>query len=160
MKQPFVVLVGFSLVGLVSLTVQADPVDRAPDGTEVVIIETPAEILTRQNLPNFVGISNQTVGAQGLSMNLVVIPPGASAKPHYHKDFESAVYVLEGRVETRYGANLEKSVITEAGDFLFIPPNVPHQPINLSSDQPARAIVARNDPNEQEHVVLYTQEEP
>jgi len=46
-------------------------------------------------------------------------------------------------------------VITEAGDFLFIPPDVPHQPVNLSETQPARAIVVRNDPREQEHVILY-----
>lgn len=88
-------------------------------------------------------------------MNLVVIPPGAEAEPHSHKDFESAVYVLEGRVETRYGPGLKESVITEAGDFLFIPPDVPHQPINLSKTQAARAIVVRNDPDEQEHVILY-----
>jgi len=121
----------------------------------VTVIKTPPEILTRQKLPNFVGISAETVGARGLSMNLVVIPPGAAAEPHFHKGFESAVYVLEGRVETRYGPGLEESVITETGDFLFIPPDVPHQPINLSETQAARAIVVRNDPNEQEHVILY-----
>ena len=122
---------------------------------EVVLIKTPPEILSRQKLPNFVGVSGKTAGARGLSMNLVIIPPGASAEPHFHRDFESAVYVLEGRVETRYGPGLESSVITEAGDFLFIPPNVPHQPVNLSTTEAARAIVVRNDPNEQEHVVLY-----
>jgi uncharacterized RmlC-like cupin family protein len=62
---------------------------------------------------------------------------------------------LEGRVETRYGPGLKESVITKAGDFLFIPPDVPHQPINLSVTEAARAIVVRNDPNEQEHVILY-----
>jgi uncharacterized RmlC-like cupin family protein len=121
----------------------------------VIVIKTPPEILTHQKLPNFVGISAETVGARGLSMNLVVIPPGAAAGPHFHKGFESAVYVLEGRVETRYGPGLEESVITETGDFLFIPPDVPHQPINLSATEAARAIVVRNDPNEQEHVILY-----
>ena len=121
----------------------------------VTVIRTPPEVLTRQKLPNFVGISAETVGARGLSMNLVVIPPGAAAEPHFHKGFESAVYVLEGRVETRYGPGLKESVITEAGDFLFIPPDVPHQPINLSATEAARAIVVRNDPNEQEHVILY-----
>jgi uncharacterized RmlC-like cupin family protein len=121
----------------------------------VTVVKTPPEILTRQKLPNFVGISAETVGARGLSMNLVVIPPGATAEPHFHKGFESAVYVLEGRVETRYGPGLEESVITESGDFLFIPPDVPHQPINLSATEAARAIVVRNDPNEQEHVILY-----
>jgi uncharacterized RmlC-like cupin family protein len=136
--------------------VVADPEATTSTGEQTVtVIETPPEILTRQKLPNFVGISAETVGAKGLSMNLVVIPPGAAAEPHFHKDFESAVYVLEGRVETRYGPGLEESVITETGDFLFIPPDVPHQPINLSETEAARAIVVRNDPNEQEHVILY-----
>jgi len=56
-------------------------------------------------------------------------------------------------VETRWGPELEHSVISLPGDFLFIPPNVPHQPINLSDVEPARAIVVRNDPEEQEQVV-------
>lgn len=133
----------------------ADAEDPAASGGDVALIRTPPEILSRQGLPNFVGISGNTVGARALSMNLVVIPPGASAEPHTHSDFESAIYVLEGRVETRYGDGLSRSVITEAGDFLFIPPNVPHQPVNLSDTQPARAIVARNDPEEQEHVIPY-----
>ncbi len=124
----------------------------------VVVIKTPPEILTRQHLPNFVGISGETAGARGLSMNLVVIPPGGKAEPHFHKGYESAVYLLKGRVETRYGAGLRQSVITEAGDFLFIPPDVPHQPINLSETEAAQAIVVRNDPNEQEHVILYQPE--
>ena len=125
----------------------------------VRVIKSPAEIMTRQKLPNFVGISRNTVGARGLSMNLVVIPPGGKAEPHSHKGFESAVYVLQGRVETRFGPRLNESVITETGDFLFIPPDVPHQPINLSSTEAARAIVVRNDPDEQEHVILYDPDE-
>ena len=52
-------------------------------------------------------------------------------------------------METRYGPGLAKSVINEAGDFIFIPPDVPHQPFNLSDSEPAQAIVARNDANEQ-----------
>jgi uncharacterized RmlC-like cupin family protein len=126
---------------------------------QVTLVRSPPEIMTRQRLPNFVGISAETAGARGLSMNIVVIPPGASAEPHFHKGFESAVYVLEGRVETRYGPGLTESVITEPGDFLFIPPDVPHQPVNLSETAPARAIVVRNDPNEQEHVILYDPEQ-
>ena len=130
-------------------------VTTSPAPQQITLIKSPPEILTRQKLPNFVGISAETAGARGLSMNLVIIPAGASAEPHFHKGFESAVYVLEGRVETRYGPKLEQSVITEAGDFLFIPPDVPHQPVNLSETEAARAIVVRNDPNEQEHVILY-----
>jgi uncharacterized RmlC-like cupin family protein len=137
-------------------SVIADPEATTSTAEQTVtLIRTPPEVLTRQKLPNFVGISAETVGARGLSMNLIVIPPGAAAEPHFHKGFESAVYVLEGRVETRYGPGLKESVITEPGDFLFIPPDLPHQPINLSATEAAPAIVVRNDPNEQEHVVLY-----
>lgn len=121
----------------------------------VVTVRPDAETLTRQRLPYFVGISEATAGAKGISMNLVIIPPGGSAEPHFHRDYETAIYLIKGRVETRYGAGLKQSVINEAGDFIFIPPGVPHQPCNLSADEAAHALVARNDPNEQENVVLY-----
>lgn len=113
------------------------------------------EVLTRQKIPYFIGVSGQTVGAQGLSMHVVVIPPGARSEPHSHRGYETAIYVLEGRVETRYGDGLAFSVVSEAGDFLFIPPGVPHEAINLSHSAPARAIVARNDPAEQDKVDPY-----
>jgi uncharacterized RmlC-like cupin family protein len=88
-------------------------------------------------------------------MHLVVIPPGARAEPHIHVGYETGIYVLQGRVETRYGAGLTQSIVSEAGDFLFVPPGVPHEAINLSSTEPARAIIARNDPAEQDKVVPY-----
>lgn len=114
-----------------------------------------AAVDTRQRLPYFLGVSGQTVGAQGLAMHLVVIPPGARATPHIHRGYETAIYVIEGRVETRWGEGLANSVVSEAGDFLFIPPDVPHEAINLSATEPARAVVARNDPAEQDKVDLY-----
>ena len=126
--------------------------------SKIITVRPDAEIVTRQRLPNFVGISSDTVGAKGLSMNMVIIPPGGAAEPHYHRGYETAIYVLEGRVETRFGAGLYESVINQAGDFIFIPSDLPHQSINLSQTEPARAIVARNDPNEQESVVLYDPE--
>jgi uncharacterized RmlC-like cupin family protein len=122
---------------------------------QVVALRPTEEITTRQRLPYFVGVSATTAGAQALSMHIVVIPPGAAAEPHMHDRYETAIYVLEGQVETRYGEGLSSSVISQAGDFLFIPPNVPHEAINLSSTEPARAIVARNDPSEQERVIPY-----
>jgi uncharacterized RmlC-like cupin family protein len=128
-------------VGIEKLTVQC--------------VRPDAEIMTKQRLPYFVGVSKETVGAQGISMNLVVIPPGASPEPHYHKEFETAIYILQGEVETRYGEGLKETMINRKGDFVFIPPGVPHQPYNLSKTEPALAIVSRNDANEQENVVLY-----
>ncbi len=127
-----------------------------PAQGEVVAVRAPAEkTLTRQGLPYFLGISAATVGARGLAMHLVSIPPGAASEPHIHRGYETAIYVLQGRVETRYGPGLARSVISEPGDFLFIPPDVPHQSVNLSTTEPARAVIARNDANEHEQVVLY-----
>jgi uncharacterized RmlC-like cupin family protein len=125
------------------------------DKLTVQCVRPDVEIMTKQRLPYFVGVSKETVGAKGISMNLVVIPPGASPEPHYHKDFETAIYILQGEVETRYGEGLKETMINRKGDFVFIPPGVPHQPYNLSNTEPAMAIVSRNDANEQENVVLY-----
>jgi uncharacterized RmlC-like cupin family protein len=72
-----------------------------------------------------------------------------------HRGYETAIYLLQGRVETRYGPGLRQSVIHEAGDFIFIPADMPHQPVNLSDTEPVQAIVARTDPNEQESVEPY-----
>ena len=60
--------------------------------------------------------------------------------------------MLAGRVLTRWGAKLENEVVSEAGEFLFIPAGVPHEAVNLSTTEAARAVVARNHPAEQDQV--------
>ena len=109
----------------------------------------------RQQIDYTTGISAEVCGSTGLSMSYIVVPPGAVADAHYHDGYETAIYQLSGRVETRYGPGLADTVVTEAGDFVFIPAGVPHQPRNLSDTEPAAAIVARNDAREGERVVPY-----
>ena len=123
--------------------------------TEIITVRPTGTVNTKQQLQNFEGISGHTAGATGLCMHIVIIPPGGAAIPHMHRGYETAIYVVKGRAETRYGERLEKSSINQAGDFIFIPANVPHQPVNLSQDEEVVAVVARNDPNEQESVVIY-----
>ena len=130
-----------------------EPTSDHADG--VVVVRPTAEIMSRQQLPYYVGISEVTAGAKNISMNLIIIPPGGAAEPHLHKGYETAIYLLKGRADTRYGEQLENSVICEAGDFIYIKADVPHKPINLSATEPVLALVARNDANEQEHVVTY-----
>lgn len=122
---------------------------------DIVTVRPELTTETVQKLPNYVGISELTAGAKGISMNMVIIPAGAKAEPHFHKGFETAIYLLKGKVQTLYGENLAKSVVNQEGDFIFIPEGVPHQPRNLSDSEPAIAIVSRNDPNEQESVQVY-----
>lgn len=134
----------------------ADEPSAASDSSAAVVtVRPPTGTMTRQRLPYFLGISAQTAGARGLCLHMVCIPPGGAAEPHLHRGYETAIFLLEGRVLTRYGPGLAQSVINEAGDFLYIPADVPHQPVNLSDTETARAIVARNDANEQESVELY-----
>ena len=123
--------------------------------TRLVRVRPEENFTTKRNLNYFPGLSEKTAGTQGLSMMLVRIPPGGKAEPHYHDGFEAGIYILEGRVDNLFGEGLKESVVTEKGDFLFIPPGVPHQPINLSDTEPAMAIIARNIPSEEETVVQY-----
>ena len=122
---------------------------------KIITVRPQGTHISKQQLPNFEGISAATAGSKHLCMHLVIIPPGGRAVAHYHDGFETTIYIIQGKAETRYGKNLEHSTINEAGDFLFIPPNLPHQPINLSDTEQVIAVVARNDPNEQESVVVY-----
>ena len=107
----------------------------------------------KQGLSYFSGISAESAGSDALCMHIVTIPPGGSARPHYHENHESAIFVLEGYSEMRHGPRLEHVMQIKAGDFVYIPAGVPHQPYN-PTDKPVRAVIARTDPKEQESVVL------
>ena len=140
---------------LLPLRVNADSqVIGKPGAGDIVTIRPSTSNVSKQQLQQFVGISGANSGAKGLSLNRVVIPPGASAKAHRHIGSESAIYIIQGTVLTRYGEKLQYSIVNHAGDFLYIPAGLPHQPTNLSTSETAVAIVSRNDPNEQEHVEL------
>lgn len=121
----------------------------------IVTVRPEGTVSTKQQLQNFIGISEKTAGSTGLCMHKIVIPPGGAALPHIHNGYETAIYIIQGRVKTRYGEGLSESVTNEAGDFMFIPADVPHQPINISDTEEAIAIVTRNDPDEQESVIPY-----
>lgn len=122
---------------------------------DMVTVRPTESFLSKQQLVNFEGISRHTAGSKALCMHMVVFPPGAKAVSHYHNGYETVIYIIKGRVKTMYGIGLKKEMISEPGDFLFIPANVPHLPMNLSDTDEVVAIVARNDPNEQESVILY-----
>ncbi len=151
--RPLIYATGFCLLFATPLCAET-AIIGAKDGTGIVTVRIGESVRSKQSLPFFPGVSTKTTGAKGLSLMKVVIPPGGSAEAHVHKGHESAIYVIQGEVETHYGPKLEKRIVNVAGDFIFIPPDVPHQPFNLSKTEPAIAIVARNDGEEQEHVIL------
>jgi uncharacterized RmlC-like cupin family protein len=99
-------------------------------------------------------VSAETVGSSAIHMQLLTMPPGARAKAHKHEAHETAIYVLNGEAGMHYGERLEQHLTARAGDFVYIPANVPHLPYNMSEREPCVAVIARTDPNEQESVVL------
>ena len=107
-----------------------------------------------QGFDYFEGISAQTTGSHGICMHLLTIPPGGAAKPHLHEDHETAIYMLEGVARMKYGEGLSDELEVVAGEFLYIPAGMPHLPYNPSETEPATALLARTDPNEQESVVV------
>ncbi len=129
--------------------------DAAPAaGPACVVIAQQAGYHAAQGLQYFPGISAQTAASTGLCMHTLSIPPGGRAKAHYHRNHETAIYVLSGEAVMWWGDGLRQEVRMKAGDFLYIPAGVPHLPANLSVSEPCTAVVARTDPNEQESVVL------
>ena len=99
------------------------------------------------------GIASETVGAQGICMHLLTIPPGGRAKAHKHATHETAIYMLEGVTVMHWGERLEHVMEVVAGDLLYIPADMPHLPFNPGPGV-AVAVISRTDPREQESVVL------
>ena len=101
------------------------------------------------------GINGETVGARTLFLGVVTLPPGERTRAHVHELHESAFYVLSGSdIEIWSGEHLEHKDTAGPGDYLFIPPKVPHVAVNRSKTQPAVFVGARNEPSAMESVCM------
>ena len=96
-------------------------------------------------------INRATAGAEKLWAGTVEILPDAKTGAHHHGALESVIYVVSGRARMRWGDRLEFVAEAGPGDFIYVPPYVPHQEINASKDQPLRCVLVRSD---QEPVVV------
>ncbi|MFZ1755320.1 MAG: cupin domain-containing protein [Caldilineaceae bacterium] len=96
-------------------------------------------------------ITQATAGAQKLWAGTVVIHPDAKTGAHHHGELESVIYVVSGRARMRWGERLEFVAEAGPGDFIFVPPFVPHQEINALADEPLSCVLVRSD---QEPVVV------
>jgi uncharacterized RmlC-like cupin family protein len=85
------------------------------------------------------------VGAQKIWAGTVKIQANAKTGAHHHGALESIIYVVRGKARMRWGDNLEYVAEANPGDFIFVPPYVPHQEINASSDEPLECVVVRSD---------------
>jgi uncharacterized RmlC-like cupin family protein len=96
-------------------------------------------------------------GASKLWAGTVSVQPNAKTGAHHHGHLESIIYVVKGRARMRWGERLEYVAEADPGDFIFVPPFVPHQEINARTDEPLECVLVRSD---QEPVVVNLEIEP
>ena len=90
-------------------------------------------------------INRAMAGANKLWAGTVHIHPGAKTAPHHHGELESIIYVTSGKARMRWGEELEFIAEAGPGDFIFVPPFVPHQEINANPTEPLMCVVVRSD---------------
>ena len=131
----------------------ASPADRVT-GSVATLVRSERTYEGKQGLTYTEGVFAENTGARQLCMHLLRIPPGGRASAHLHAGHETAIYLISGTATVFHGSGLRSRDEMRAGDFLYIPANVPHLPVNPSSTETAVAVLARTDPNEQESVHL------
>ncbi len=89
-------------------------------------------------------ITHARTGASKLWAGTVIVQPDAKTGPHHHGELETVLYVVKGRARMRWGDRLEYSDEAGPGDFIYVPPFVPHQEINALSDEACECVVVRS----------------
>jgi uncharacterized RmlC-like cupin family protein len=90
-------------------------------------------------------IDHKRVGSKKLWAGTVLIHPNAKTGAHHHGALESVIYVVRGIARMRWGERLEFMAEAAAGDFIFVPPYVPHQEINALDNAPLECVLVRSD---------------
>ena len=104
-------------------------------------------------------LNAQTAGTKSIFMGVIRIEPGMRSRPHYHDNCESALYMLSGELDIRWGDQLEESVRIAAGDMLYVPPRETHV-VHNPTEHEAEYVVARNSATEDAVVVPWADEQP
>lgn len=103
------------------------------------------------NVPSTPGMDRRAAinfartGAQKLWAGTVTIDANAKTGAHHHGHLESVIYVVKGKARMRWGESLEFCAEASPGDFIYVPPYVPHQEINASKTEPLECVLCRSD---------------
>ena len=120
--------------------------DWRTDGVRVVRAgELDANTPQTPGMTRAAAINHATAGAQRLWAGTVSIRPDAKTGAHHHGALESVIYVVKGRARMRWGERLEYVAEAGPGDFIYVPPYVPHQEINASETEPLECVLVRSD---------------
>src|SRR5579864_9252262 len=124
--------------------------DTPPDGwkhtgVRVVPGDQLGEVsATTPGMDRAVAIDRARMGAQKLWAGTVHIHANAKTGAHHHGPLESVIYVVSGRARMRWGERLEFVAEAGPGDFIYVPPFVPHQEINASDETPLSCVLVRS----------------
>jgi uncharacterized RmlC-like cupin family protein len=126
---------------------QATPADGWRDSGVRVIPADSLDANTAQTpgMNRAAAINFARVGAQKIWAGTVHIHAGAKTGAHHHGPLESVIYVLRGKARMRWGEQLQFVAEAGPGDFIYVPPFVPHQEINASSDETLECVLVRSD---------------
>ncbi|MEM1261727.1 MAG: cupin domain-containing protein [Pseudomonadota bacterium] len=89
-------------------------------------------------------ITQATTGAEKLWAGTVTIDPNVKTGAHHHGELESVIYVVSGRARMRWGERLEFTAEAGPGDFIYVPPFVPHQEINAAENEALECVLVRS----------------
>lgn len=124
----------------------ATPIDWKHNGVRVILgSQLDPNTVQTPGMSRAAAINLARVGAQKIWAGTVTIHPNAKTGAHHHGGLESVIYVVKGRARMRWGDRLEYVAEAGPGDFIFVPPYVPHQEINASTDEPLECVVVRSD---------------
>jgi len=123
---------------------QSKAVDWRTEGVKVVKAGTlDPNTAQTPGMNRAAAITQARVGAEKLWAGTVTIHPNARTGAHHHGDLESVIYVVKGKARMRWGERLEHLAEAGPGDFIFVPPYVPHQEIN-AADEPLECVLIRS----------------
>jgi len=140
------------------MTAAADKIDWRTQGVRIVRAgELDLNTPQTPGMTRAAAIDFARAGAKKLWAGTVSVQPNAKTGAHHHGHLESIIYVVRGRARMRWGERLEYVAEADAGDFIYVPPYVPHQEINARTDEPLECVLVRSD---QEAVVVNLEIEP
>ncbi len=120
------------------------------------VVQSGAAYVGQQGFTYLTGLTTTTAGAQSICMTVLTLPDGARARTHLHRGIETAVYILEGECEMHYGERLEHLLRGRAGEYVFVPADMPHLVMNRSGAK-CVALVAHSAGDDQAGIVLLPQ---
>jgi uncharacterized RmlC-like cupin family protein len=134
-----------SIAGAVSTTLYGQAADWRLQGVRIVrSSELDLNTPQTKGMTRAAAITHAVAGANKLWAGTVTINPKTVSGAHHHGELESVIYVVSGHARMRWGDNLEFTAVAGPGDFIYVPPFVPHQEINESSTESLSCVLVRS----------------